>query len=206
MRKYHIKTAVSKTAVLFIFCLISFLPGKAAIVSFSKIADGVIFKLDKGLMDINICTADIIEVKYTLLNTFPVKQSLVVNNPWMKKVPFSVDERDGQVIITTATLMISVSKATNAISYADLKGNIITSESAGKQKHESRNHSRDRHLQLYTLLLIRRLIEALFGLGCHPEDTLSINYKGRDQSLLIKLYDRCHTRDALDKRLWLIMG
>jgi len=28
--------------------------------------------------------------------------------------------------------------------------------------------------------------EALFGLGCHPEDTLSINYKGRNQDLAIK--------------------
>ena len=28
--------------------------------------------------------------------------------------------------------------------------------------------------------------EALFGLGCHPEDTLSINYKGRNQDLVIK--------------------
>jgi alpha-D-xyloside xylohydrolase len=28
--------------------------------------------------------------------------------------------------------------------------------------------------------------EALFGLGCHPEDSLSINYKGRDQSMEIK--------------------
>jgi alpha-D-xyloside xylohydrolase len=28
--------------------------------------------------------------------------------------------------------------------------------------------------------------EALFGLGCHPEDSLSINYKGRNQDLVIK--------------------
>ena len=27
--------------------------------------------------------------------------------------------------------------------------------------------------------------EALYGLGCHPEDSLSINYKGRNQSMLI---------------------
>ena len=28
--------------------------------------------------------------------------------------------------------------------------------------------------------------EALYGLGCHPEDSLSINYKGRNQDLAIK--------------------
>ena len=28
--------------------------------------------------------------------------------------------------------------------------------------------------------------EALYGLGCHPEDTLSINYKGRNQDMVIK--------------------
>ena len=28
--------------------------------------------------------------------------------------------------------------------------------------------------------------EALFGLGCHPEDSLAMNYKGRNQDLAIK--------------------
>lgn len=28
--------------------------------------------------------------------------------------------------------------------------------------------------------------EALYGLGCHPEDSLSINYKGRDQDMAIR--------------------
>jgi alpha-D-xyloside xylohydrolase len=28
--------------------------------------------------------------------------------------------------------------------------------------------------------------EGLFGLGCHPIDSLSINYKGRNQDMAIK--------------------
>ena len=185
MRKYLVKTAVSRTAILFIICLFSFLPGKAAVISFTKNAEGVVFKLDKGLMDIHICTADIIEVKYTIFDNFPVKKSLVVNNAWSEKATFSVAERGGQVIITTATLIISVNKANNAVSYADLKGNIITSEST---ENKSMNPATIAGIDTYTCntSFNSPAGEALFGLGCHPEDTLSINYKGRDQSLLIK--------------------
>ena len=136
-------------------------------------------------MDIHICTTDIIEVKYTIFDTFPEKKSLVVNNPWAERIPFGVDDRDGRVVITTTTLMISVNKATNAVSYADLKGDIITSESA---ENKSMDPAKIAGIDTYTCntSFNSPAGEALFGLGCHPEDTLSINYKGRDQSLLIK--------------------
>ena len=31
--------------------------------------------------------------------------------------------------------------------------------------------------------------EALFGLGCHPKDSLAMNYKGRNQDMAIQIYD-----------------
>jgi alpha-D-xyloside xylohydrolase len=158
---------------------------RASVISYSKNADGVTFKLDKGLMNIRICKADIIEVKYTIFNAFPPKKSLVVNNPWAQKSSFIVSYHNGQIIITTTRLIISINKATNAISYADKKGFVITSETADSK---TMNAATIAGIDTYNCntAFNSPADEALFGLGCHPEDTLSINYKGRNQSMLIK--------------------
>ncbi|MEO7216285.1 TIM-barrel domain-containing protein [Mucilaginibacter sp.] len=155
---------------------------KASVISYKKSANGLVFKLDKGLIAINVCRNDIIEVKYTIFNSFNSRPSLVVNKKW-GNIPFDVQENKTQFIITTARLKVLVNKASNAITYTDLNGNEITSEdkkgitpatiagidtwNISTQFHSPKN-------------------EALFGLGCHPVDTGSINYKGRNQDMAIK--------------------
>lgn len=158
---------------------------KAAVISYAKNTDGVIFKLDKGLMKINIRRADIIQVQYTIFNTFPQKISLVVDNQWKQKASYNVSERNGQFIITTSRLIIKVNKRSNAITYTDLKGVTITSEST---ENKTMVDTTIAGINTYncSTTFISPADEALFGLGCHPEDSLSINYKGRDQSMAIK--------------------
>ncbi|MDB5134259.1 MAG: hypothetical protein JWP37_862, partial [Mucilaginibacter sp.] len=98
---------------------------RASIISYTKNADGVIFKLDKGLMDIRICKPDIIEVKYTIFNAFPEKKSLVVIDTWKQRSSFTLSDNKEQVIITTSKLIIKVIKTTNDISYSNKKGEVI---------------------------------------------------------------------------------
>ena len=157
----------------------------ATVISYKKSVDGVSCKLDKGLLDIRVCKADIIEVKYTVLNALPIKNSLVVNNPWLEKSSFYVSDKNGQITITTASLKINIDKASNAITYTDLKGRVISSETA---ENKTMNPVTIAGIETYNCntAFNSPADEALFGLGCHPEDTLSINYKGRDQSMLIK--------------------
>ena len=136
-------------------------------------------------MDIRICKADIIEVKYTILDAFPAKTSLVVNNPWNQPANFMVAEHNGQLIITTSKLIISINKKSNAITYTNLKGTVITSEAA---ENKSMSTATIAGINTYNCntAFNSPADEALFGLGCHPEDTLAINYKGRNQEMLIK--------------------
>jgi alpha-D-xyloside xylohydrolase len=168
-----------------VLILVSAKATMASIVSYTKTADAVAFKLDKGLMEVKICKADIIEVKYTIFNIFPEKNSLTVDNPWKEKSPFRVSEHDGEVDIATAKLLIKINKTSNAITYADLKGNIITSETA---ENKAMNTATIAGIDTYNCATAFNspADESLFGLGCHPEDTLSINYKGRNQTMLIK--------------------
>jgi alpha-D-xyloside xylohydrolase len=179
------KVTSLKCAVLLLISVVSIKSAKASIISYIKNADGVIFKLDKGLMNVRICKADLVEVKYTIFNTFPQKNSLVVNNLWIEKSPFAVADHYGQIVITTAKLKVVINKVTNAVTYTNLNGAVITSETT---ENKSMNQATIAGIATYNCntAFNSPADEALYGLGCHPEDTLSINYKGRNQSMLIK--------------------
>ncbi len=165
---------------------ISVNPVSAKIKSYKKDADGVTFVLDKGAMKIKICRDDIIEVKYTAFNTFNEKQSLVVNNKWLTKPGFKVTADNRTITITTSKLKLTIDKASNAITYFDSLGHIITAED--KQSNKTMQAATIAGINTYncSTQFTSPADEALYGLGCHPEDSLSINYKGRNQSMLIK--------------------
>src|SRR5438128_7023810 len=105
-------------SILF-FCA-NFYLVSASVKSYKKDVDGVTFILDKGIMKVKICKDDIAEVKYTFMNSFPEKNSLVVNNTWNDQTAFTVSEKENNVIISTKRLKIKINNATNAITYTDL--------------------------------------------------------------------------------------
>jgi alpha-D-xyloside xylohydrolase len=158
----------------------------ATVVTYTKTNEGVTFKLDKGVMKINIFSADIIEVKYTLMESVPQRQSLVVNKTLKSAPGFVVSESTNEIVITTASLKVKVNKATNAVKYTDLHDGLILAEdeSAGKKMTAANIAGIDTYN--CETKFNSPSDEALYGMGCHPEDTLSINYKGRDQSMAIK--------------------
>ena len=169
--------------LLFLFCISQSV--KASVLSYKKDANGLTFKLNKGLLKVLVRRADIIEIKYTIFNAFETKPSLVVNNSWKTPTLYQVADNKTEVTITTAKLKIRVNKATNAITYTDLKGNIITAEDS-----ENKTITPATIAGISTNTISTQFVspqnEGLFGLGCHPLDSLSINYKGRNQDLLIK--------------------
>jgi alpha-D-xyloside xylohydrolase len=185
MQKHNTNTLYLKWAALLIIGIIWLQPANATVISFTKNAGGVNCKLDKGLLNIRICKADIIEVKYTIFDAFPAKNSLVVNNPWAEKTPFTVTEHNAVITITTSKLKINIDKATNAVSYTDLKGNMITAED---RENKAMTPATIAGINTYNIStqFNSPANEALYGLGCHPLDSLSINYKGRNQDLAIR--------------------
>jgi alpha-D-xyloside xylohydrolase len=159
---------------------------RATILSYNKTSDGVIFILDKGLMKIKICLPNLVQVKYTTLPLFMDKSSLVVTNEWKNTPAFSVSENGSEIIITTEKLKIFADRNTNALRYTDLQGKEILSEAGSEGKMMKEASIAGLPVYTCTTSFNSPADEALYGMGCHPEDTLSINYKGRNQEMVIK--------------------
>jgi len=171
-------------------CLVAFLfsvnTSTAQVQSFKKTNFGVSFKLDKGLMNLYLLHNDLIEVKYTSFDKMPEKKSLVVLPVSSYLKNFSVLENGGNVFITTDKLRIKVDKRTNAITYSDLKNNVILAEANPLNKQMRDTSVAGIKTYACSTSFDSPKDEALFGLGCHPLDSLSINYKGRNQDMAIK--------------------
>ncbi len=159
---------------------------QATVVSYTKNKDGVTCTLDKGLMNVKICFDNMVEVKYTTLPLFIEKPSLVVTNDWKTVPGFSVSDNANEIVVTTSKLKVLINKQTNAIKYTDLDGNTVLAEDDSQNKTMTEATVAGIDVYNCATQFQSPADEALFGLGCHPEDSLSINYKGRNQDLAIK--------------------
>jgi alpha-D-xyloside xylohydrolase len=182
----HLFKQKGKLAIL-IIVLITFVPlAQATVVSYQKESKGITLTLDKGLMQIRVCADNIVEVKYTTLPLFLDKPSLVITNDWNAAPEFSVIDNTREIIITTAKIRVIVNRQSNSVKFTDLNGNTVLSEDEAQGKTMKANVVADIPVYTCTTLFNSPADESLYGLGCHPEDSLSINYKGRNQDLLIK--------------------
>jgi alpha-D-xyloside xylohydrolase len=180
-------TALKSKLFICAFGLITgIITAQAKVVSFTKESDGIICTLDRGLMRVKICMDNVVEVKYTSLPIFLYKTSLVVTNEWKNIPGFSVNESPDEIIIATSTLKVIVNKLNNSVKYTDLSGNIILSEDAIQGKKMTAATVAGIPVYNCTTMFDSPADESLYGLGCHPEDSLSINYKGRNQDMTIK--------------------
>jgi alpha-D-xyloside xylohydrolase len=170
---------------VFLFLVFSSL--SAQVRSYGPAPGGVRFQMVNGLMEIDLLSADIVRVRYTSLNAFETKQSLVVMvSATPQKPAFTVREQGDEILIITDKLMMSVDRSTGGIAYSDLRGRVVLAEDgrAGKTMVPATLVGE----QTYSCgtRFLSPPDEGLFGLGCHPLDSGSIDYRRRKQDLLIK--------------------
>lgn len=161
-------------------------PSYAKVVKYTTTKDAVLCKLDKGTLSIIICKENMVQVKYTLLDTIPTRESLVLVKGFRSSPKFEVAETAEQIIISTSRLKIKIHKLSNAIQYTGLDDKILLSEDGENGKTMEAATVAGIPTYHCSTRFLSPKDEALFGLGCHPEDTLSINYKGRQQDMAIK--------------------
>ena len=183
MKHYALK--FQRVTLVFVLLFLSYTT-QAKVVSFNKNTDGISFTLDNGLMKVKICADNMVEVKYTELPVFMDKASLVITNEWKTTPDFTVAETATEITITTAKLNVVVNKLSNSVKYTDLKGNVILSEDDSQSKSMKEATIAGIDTYICSSKFKSPKDESLYGLGCHPEDSLSVNYKGRNQEMAIK--------------------
>ena len=183
MKHYALK--FQRVTLVFVLLFLSYTT-QAKVVSFNKNTDGISFTLDNGLMKVKICADNMVEVKYTELPVFMDKASLVITNKWKTTPDFTVAENATEVSITTVKLNVVVNKLSNSVKYTDLKGNVILSEDDSQSKSMKEATIAGIDTYICSSKFKSPKDESLYGLGCHPEDSLSVNYKGRNQEMAIK--------------------
>jgi alpha-D-xyloside xylohydrolase len=176
----------AKALILTFFLLLLFSAADANVLSYKRESDGVRFVLDRGVMFVRLISDDIVEVKYSILPALENRKSLVVLDTIYFKTAFSVSEAGNAIVIKTRKLQIKVDRMTNAVSYMDSNGNEILSEAGDPNKVMRDTTIADIRTSSCAVSFSSPVTEALYGLGCHPLDTGSINYKGRNQNLAIK--------------------
>jgi alpha-D-xyloside xylohydrolase len=177
---------IPKQTLLLLVTIFMSVTAEAKIVSFTKDSDGITCSLDKGSMKVKICMNNIVEVKYSSLPVSLDKHSLVIVNRWDKIPRFIISDNPGEIILSTDKLNIIINKSDNSVRYTTLKGELILGEDNSKGKTLS--SATIAGIQTYncSTQFISPADESLYGLGCHPEDTLSVNYKGRNQDMTIR--------------------
>jgi alpha-D-xyloside xylohydrolase len=158
----------------------------AQVRSYGKAPGGVRFQLVKGLMEVDMVTADVVRVRYTSLDAFPARQSLVVTAALSSAPGFTVREQGDEIVISTDRLMISVDRSTAGIAYSNLAGSVILAEDGRLGKTMAPATLVEMPTYTCRTQFLSPADEGLFGLGCHPLDSGSIDYKGRKQDLAIR--------------------
>src|SRR5450432_260913 len=154
-------------------------------VNFKKDDDGVTLRLIKGVLKIRVCADDIIQVQYTMLDSLPAFNSLVVSNPFSRHVDFTVQKDEKFFEIKTKRLIVHVDES-SSISYYTTAHQLITAEDKNSSKAMQPQTVAGVSTYSCSTVFTSPADEALFGLGCHPIDTGAMNYKGRNQDMTIK--------------------
>ncbi len=144
-----------------------------AVASFKTDARGVVFTLQQGVMRVEVCQGDIIRIEYSPAAALPAKHSLVVNKIW-GRVAFKVRENAGSIDIQTSRLIVKVSKSTGAVTFTDLKGNLILAEASENSKSVTPAVVDGVSTNMIEDLYKSPTNEALYGLGQHQDGILDL--------------------------------
>ncbi len=91
-----------------------------------KDASGVTCRMEPGTLRLQVYSDRAVRVRYTLEDTLPDAESLVLRDA--KPVPFTFSDEGGAVVVSTDRMSVKVAKETGRISFMDAEGNTLLQE------------------------------------------------------------------------------
>ena len=120
-----------KTKFVSIFLLFVMSHFFNSLFALEKLSDGVVLKFEKvsqtdpRLIKIQVCDENIFRVIATPGNSFSERKSLMVAKSNWDNIPFTVDEKEGKVIIATSRGRVNVDKASGSLSFFRNDGTLL---------------------------------------------------------------------------------
>lgn len=155
--------------------------------SFTKTEDGIVVNLknpqpgNAKSIRLQVINDDVIRVTATPSNKFSERKSLITVFPSTQKEGWSVDEKEGNVFLKTATTIANVSLSTGEIIFTDLKGNVLLAENKGGGKSYKDIEVEGKKAYTMSQVFESPDDESFYGLGQHQAD--EFNYKGKNEVL-----------------------
>jgi alpha-D-xyloside xylohydrolase len=167
--------------------LFSFLMIACSSTGYKKLPDGIIIQpkktteTDAALVKIQVCSDDIIRVVAAPGKEFSDRPSLIVDKANWAPVKWQLTEKGDTIVITTAQLLVKVSKSSGAVAFFKKNGELLLGESAKGGKVITPAVVMAENTYHIQQLFDSPDDEAFYGLGQHQNGV--INYKGHDVDL-----------------------
>ena len=130
---------------------------------------------------LQVITDDIIHVSAFPTDKITAKESLITAFDKNLASNWEISERNGNVILKTATTIATVSLTTGEVAFSDLQGNILLEEQKGGGKFFSPMEVDAKKAYSLQQVFESPDDESLYGLGQHQAD--EFNYKGKNEEL-----------------------
>lgn len=149
--------------------------------NYKRNGNKVDFVIGEAKLRIHVLDEDIMQVNYTLANTFSTKKSLILEDTKWPEIDFSVDDKEGITVIATKKMQAKVNTQTGQIKFYDADGNLLLQEKPGGGKtirpidfEGIKTNELKQEFELSN-------DEAIYGLGQHQNGLLNI--RGYDLNL-----------------------
>ena len=139
-----------------------------------KQTDGVLLRMQSGLLRLRVCSDSIVRILYTPTTTFPkVKQYAVIKMSW-PATRFSLEATGKDVTLNTSQLKVTVARKDGAIVFMDSAGNKLMQSSDRRMSPVVVNGERTYRAEEF--ITTWGSPEGFFGLGQHQAGVW--NYRG----------------------------
>lgn len=152
-----------------------------------KQSDGVLFQLtqqketDARWMKVQVCTDEIIRVVASREPSPSTRPSLMVDKTSWEPVPWSMQEKDGHIFLTTAKLSVCVNPKDGSVTWYDASGKLLLKERTGGGKLVTAAEVMGEKTWHIQQIFDSPTDEAFYGLGTHQNGVM--NWKGHDVTL-----------------------
>ncbi|HXX23875.1 MAG TPA: TIM-barrel domain-containing protein [Terriglobia bacterium] len=144
------------------------------VTSVEKQSDGVVFRMEVGLLRLQICSDSIVRVLYTPTSSFPeVKHYAVIKTNW-PAAPFSLVATDKEVTLKTSQLKVTVARKDGGIVFSDAAGKRLMQDGGRTMTPVVVNGEKTYHAEEFVTLWGSP--EGFYGLGQHQAGVW--NYRG----------------------------